>query len=75
MRLGIQAICDRGLLRDKNEDALSVNGVFLRDDAVELSVDIPEEGFFYQKTSYRGLDKVVPGSFADHLVRWYRDRD
>ena len=47
MRLGIQAICDRGLFRDKNEDALSVNGVFLRDDAVELSVDIPEEGFFY----------------------------
>lgn len=47
MRLGIQAICDRGLLRDRNEDALSVNGLFLRDDAVELSVDIPEEGFFY----------------------------
>ena len=36
MRLGIQAICDRGLLRDRNEDALSVNGLFLRDDAVEL---------------------------------------
>ena len=47
MRLGIQAICDRGLLRDRNEDALSVNGLFLRDDAVELSVEIPEEGFFY----------------------------
>ena len=47
MRLGIQAICDRGLLRDRNEDALSVNGLFLRDDAVDLTVDIPEEGFFY----------------------------
>ena len=47
MRLAIQAICDRGLLRDRNEDALSVNGLFLRDDAVELSVEIPEEGFFY----------------------------
>lgn len=47
MRLGIQAICDRGLLRDRNEDALSVNGLFLRDDAVELTVEIPEEGFFY----------------------------
>ncbi len=47
MRLAIQAICDRGLLRDRNEDALSVNGLFLRDDAVELTVEIPEEGFFY----------------------------
>ena len=47
MRLGIQAVCDRGLLRDQNEDALSVNGLLLRDDAVDLTVDIPEEGFFY----------------------------
>lgn len=47
MRLGIQAVCDRGLLRDQNEDALSVNGLLLRDDAVNLTVDIPEEGFFY----------------------------
>ena len=47
MRLGIQAVCDRGLLRDQNEDALSVNGLFLRDDSVDLTVDIPEEGFFY----------------------------
>ena len=34
-----------------------------------------EEGFFYQKTSYRGLEKIVPGSFADHLVHWYRNTD
>ena len=27
-----------------------------------------EEGFFYQKTSYRDLEDIVPGSFADHLV-------
>ena len=27
-----------------------------------------EEGFFYQKTSYRDLENIVPGSFADHLV-------
>lgn len=47
MRLGIQAVCDRGLLRDQNEDALSVNGLLLRDDAVDLTVDILEEGFFY----------------------------
>ena len=27
-----------------------------------------EEGYFYQKTSYRDLEDIVPGSFADHLV-------
>lgn len=27
-----------------------------------------EEGFFYQKTSYRDLENIVPSSFADHLV-------
>lgn len=27
-----------------------------------------EEGYFYQKTSYRGLEHILPGSFADHLV-------
>ncbi len=27
-----------------------------------------EQGFFYQKTSYRDLENIVPGSFADHLV-------
>lgn len=29
---------------------------------------VAEEGFFYQKTSYRDLENIVPGSFADHLV-------
>ena len=30
-----------------------------------------EEGFFFQKTSYRDLEHIVPGSFADHLVHAY----
>lgn len=47
MKLNVQAVCDRGLLREQNEDAVSVNGLFLRDDAVGLTVDTPEEGFFY----------------------------
>ena len=29
-----------------------------------------QEGFFYQKTSYRDMEKVVPGSFADYLIRY-----
>lgn len=47
MRLHIQAICHKGLVRENNEDALSVGGFFLRDDATELTVTTPEEGFFY----------------------------
>lgn len=47
MRLSIQAICHKGLVRENNEDALSVGGFFLRDDTAELTVSTPEEGFFY----------------------------
>ena len=47
MRLHIQAICHKGLVRENNEDALSVGGFFLRDDSTELSLTTPEEGFFY----------------------------
>lgn len=47
MKLDIQAICHKGMVRANNEDAISVGGVFLRDDFMELSVSTPEEGFFY----------------------------
>ena len=47
MRLSIQALCHKGLVRDGNEDAVSVGGLFLRDDSVALDVDTPEDGFFY----------------------------
>ena len=47
MKLDIQAICHKGLVRDNNEDALSVGGVILRDDATNLVVTISPEGFFY----------------------------
>ena len=29
-----------------------------------------QEGFFYQKTSYRDMENVVPGSFAHYLIRY-----
>ena len=32
-----------------------------------------QEGFFYQKTSYRDLEKVVHGSFADYLIRYSKN--
>ncbi len=47
MRLSIQAICHKGLVRDNNEDALSLGGYFLRDDSAQLTVSTPEDGFFY----------------------------
>jgi len=34
----------------------------------KVLLQVAEEGFFYQKTSYRDLENIVPGSFADHLV-------
>ena len=47
MRLHIQAICHKGLVREGNEDALSLGGFFLRDDDTELTLTTPEDGFFY----------------------------
>lgn len=47
MRLDIQAVCHKGLVRDGNEDAVSVGGLFLRDDSAALTVDTPDDGFFY----------------------------
>lgn len=47
MKLEIQAACYKGLVRDNNEDAVSVSGLLLREDSVALAVDIPDDGFFY----------------------------
>ena len=47
MKIQIQALCDRGKVRENNEDALSIGGVFLRDDAMNLMVDVQENSVFY----------------------------
>jgi len=47
MKLGIQALCRKGPVRGNNEDAVSVGGLFLRDDSAELSAGTPADGFFY----------------------------
>ena len=47
MKLAVQAICHKGLVRPNNEDAVSVGGVFLRDSDLSITVDTPEDGFFY----------------------------
>jgi len=47
MKLDIQAICQKGLVRQGNEDAVSVSGLFLRDDSSSLTLETPSQGFFY----------------------------
>ena len=47
MKVDIDALCHKGLVRDNNEDALSVGGFILRDSATKIAVDTPEEGSFY----------------------------
>ena len=47
MKLDIQALCHKGMVRDNNEDAVSVGGLIVRDDSAALTVTTPEEGWFY----------------------------
>lgn len=47
MKLDIQAICHKGLVRGNNEDAVSIGGLLLRDDSASLSVSTPDDGYFY----------------------------
>ena len=47
MKIDIQAISDKGRVRENNEDAISIGGVFLRDDAMNLTVDVQENAVFY----------------------------
>ena len=47
MKVEIDALCHKGLVRDNNEDALSVGGFILRDNVTNITVDTPEEGSFY----------------------------
>ena len=81
MRLDIQALCHKGLVRDGNEDAVSVGGLFLRDDSAALTVDTPEDGFFYLLVSdgmggheageeakeQLNLHQIRPDSFEDDI--------
>lgn len=47
MKIDIQAISDKGRVRENNEDALSIGGIFLRDDAMDFSVDVQENAVFF----------------------------
>jgi len=81
MKLDIQAVCHKGLVREMNEDAVSVGGLFLRDDSTSLVVNTPDDGFFYllvsdgmgghdagEEASYFTLDELKE-QFALHQIR------
>ena len=47
MRIEIDALCHKGLVRDNNEDALSVGGFVVRDNSIALTVETTDDGSFY----------------------------
>lgn len=47
MKIHIQALCHKGMVRENNEDAISINGVYLRDDSIKLTVEANDKGYFY----------------------------
>ena len=47
MKIEIDALCHKGLVRENNEDALSVSGFVVRDNTASLSVDTTDDGSFY----------------------------
>ncbi len=47
MKLEIQALSKVGLVRDNNEDMVSVGGVLLRDEELVLTVELDEESQFH----------------------------
>lgn len=47
MNLNINAICDRGTVRETNEDMVSVGGIMLRDKKISTPIDFEDDGYFY----------------------------
>lgn len=47
MKLEIQALSQVGLVRNNNEDMLSLGGILLRDDEMEFPIELDEEGRFH----------------------------
>ena len=46
MRLDIQALCQKGLVRDNNEDMVSLGGMLLHDDQMSFPVEIDDDSQF-----------------------------
>lgn len=65
--LNMQALCDRGLLRDNNEDMVSIGGILLRDDKLELPVSMDDNGVFHLLVS-DGMGGHEQGERASALL-------
>ena len=46
MKMDIQAVCRVGIVRDNNEDMISIGGVLLRDDEMAFPVELDDESQF-----------------------------
>lgn len=46
IRLEVNALCQKGLVRELNEDMVSLGGVLLRDDEMSFSVELQEDSHF-----------------------------
>lgn len=67
MKIDIQAISDKGRVRENNEDALSIGGVFLRDDVLNITVDVQENSVFYLLVS-DGMGGHEKGEAASEIT-------
>ena len=47
IRMNIQALCEKGLVRDNNEDMVSVGGILLRDEQLSIPIELDEESIFH----------------------------
>ncbi len=87
MKIKIDALCHKGLVRENNEDALSIGGFVLRDDTASLTADTPESGSFYlfvsdgmgghedgEVASMFTFD-VINEKFGQHLIGEYSFED
>ena len=67
MKIDIQAICNKGMVRENNEDALSIGGIFLRNDALNITVDVQGNSVFYLLVS-DGMGGHEKGEVASEIT-------
>ena len=80
MKLKIQALCQKGVVRDNNEDMVSLGGILLRDDAMAFPIELDEESQFdllvadgmggheHGERASQELLTYLGTCFQDHLI-------
>lgn len=67
IKLDIHALCDQGPTRDNNEDMVSVGGILLRNDKLDIPVELDDDGVFYLLVS-DGMGGHEQGERASELL-------